>query len=92
MAQVNKPDVLLLDEPTGDLDTRTTVEVMDLLTELNASGVTLVMVTHNEGAPPLSHLFQRDSQQLADLECYAHRVLCIRDGSIIRQVCGTGCR
>jgi putative ABC transport system ATP-binding protein len=45
-AIVNRPVLLLADEPTGALDSKTTQEVMDIFTELNASGITIVMVTH----------------------------------------------
>lgn len=45
-AIVNQPVLLLADEPTGALDSRTTQEVMDIFSELNASGITIVMVTH----------------------------------------------
>jgi putative ABC transport system ATP-binding protein len=46
-AIVNEPPVLLADEPTGNLDTRTTREVMELLLGLNREGMTIVMVTHS---------------------------------------------
>jgi putative ABC transport system ATP-binding protein len=45
-ALVNKPAVLLADEPTGNLDTRTSVEVMGVFQKLNEAGITIVMVTH----------------------------------------------
>ncbi len=45
-AIVNQPRVILADEPTGALDSRTTQEVMDIFTELNETGITIVMVTH----------------------------------------------
>ena len=45
-ALVNQPRVLLADEPTGNLDSRTTVEVMGVFQQLNEQGITIVMVTH----------------------------------------------
>lgn len=45
-AIVNRPVLLLADEPTGALDTKTTEEVIHIFSELNASGMTIVMVTH----------------------------------------------
>ena len=76
-ALANAPQILLLDEPTGDLDTMSTIEVMNLLlsinnfgySEENQSRITMMMVTHNP-----------------DIECYADRILYVKDGKLIKQV------
>jgi len=48
-AMVNKPKILLADEPTGALDSKSSAQVMDLFAQLNAEGVTVVMITHDPG-------------------------------------------
>ena len=45
-ALVNKPSLLLADEPTGNLDSQTSIEIMGVFQKLNDSGITIVMVTH----------------------------------------------
>lgn len=46
-ALVNQPSIVLADEPTGNLDTRTSVDIMSVLQELNGQGITIVLVTHD---------------------------------------------
>ena len=62
-ALVNRPSVLLADEPTGALDTTTGEEIGQLLLELNRSGQTLVMVTHN---PDLAARYTQRAVHLLD--------------------------
>src|SRR5436309_15831404 len=45
-ALINEPEVLLADEPTGNLDSRTSVEIMAIFQQLNERGITVIMVTH----------------------------------------------
>lgn len=47
-ALINQPSVILADEPTGNLDSKTSLEIMELLGELHESGQTIVMVTHED--------------------------------------------
>ena len=64
---INQPSLVLADEPTGNLDTRTSNEIMQTLTALNREqGVTIIVVTHE-----------------ADIAAYADRMLTMRDGQII---------
>jgi putative ABC transport system ATP-binding protein len=62
-ALVNRPALLLADEPTGALDTRTGEEIGELLLDLNSSGQTLVLVTHN---PDLAARYARRVIELVD--------------------------
>jgi putative ABC transport system ATP-binding protein len=68
-ALVNRPSILLADEPTGALDTKTGEEVMALFEELNQQGMTLIVVTHdNEIAEQAQRIITlRDGQLISDL-------------------------
>ena len=66
-ALVTQPTLLLADEPTGNLDSKTSVEVMALFQALNEQGITVIIVTHEP-----------------DIAQYAHRVIDVRDGRILK--------
>ncbi len=73
-ALVNQPSIIWADEPTGDLDSETTGEIMDLIVELNrANQQSFILVTHSEEVGGL-----------------AHRVVRMRDGSIVVDGFGNG--
>jgi putative ABC transport system ATP-binding protein len=67
-ALVNDPAVILADEPTGNLDTRTSVEVLALLQALNRQGLTIVLVTHEPDIATYAsrHLVFRDGRLRSD--------------------------
>ena len=67
-ALMNEPPVLFADEPTGNLDTKSSVEIMQLFTELSNEGITIVMVTHEDdiAAYAKRHLVMRDGRLIKD--------------------------
>jgi putative ABC transport system ATP-binding protein len=54
-ALINDPDILLCDEPTGNLDSKTGAGIMELMSELNRKGTTIIMVTHDPNIASYSH-------------------------------------
>ncbi|MEO7978183.1 ABC transporter ATP-binding protein [Flavobacterium sp.] len=54
-ALVNKPSIILADEPTGNLDSKTSVEIMKLFGDIHASGNTVILVTHEEDIAAYAH-------------------------------------
>ena len=67
-AVVNNPNLILADEPTGNLDSSNGNEVMELLTDLNGQGTTIIMVTHSEHDAKYSHRIIRmlDGQKVME--------------------------
>lgn len=58
-ALINNPSIILADEPTGNLDTKTSVEIMGLLEEIHSKGNTIVLVTHEEDIAQHAHRIVR---------------------------------
>ena len=67
-ALVNAPSIILADEPTGNLDTQSSEEILDLLHQLHDQGATIVMVTHEPGIANHAErvIFLRDGQIVSD--------------------------
>ena len=67
-ALINEPEVLLADEPTGNLDSRTSMEIMEVFQELNDRGITIVMVTHEADIAAYSkrNILMRDGKVQKD--------------------------
>jgi putative ABC transport system ATP-binding protein len=66
-ALVNDPEILLADEPTGNLDSRTSVEIMEILQRLNRDKrITIILITHEH-----------------DIAEYGHRIITFRDGRVV---------
>ena len=66
-ALVNEPELLLADEPTGNLDSRTSIEIMEILQRLNRErGITIVLITHEH-----------------DIAEYGERMIAFRDGRVV---------
>ncbi len=65
---MNNPPVLFADEPTGNLDTKSSIEIMHLFTELSNEGITIVMVTHEDdiAAYAKRHIVMRDGRVMRD--------------------------
>jgi ABC-type lipoprotein export system ATPase subunit len=71
-ALVNRPSILMADEPTGNLDTRTSREIIQLFGRLNAeAGITVILVTHDQ-----------------DVARHARRIIALRDGEIVADTTG----
>lgn len=69
-AIVNNPQILLADEPTGNLDPKTTWEIMKLLVEINLRGTTVVVVTHNREV----------------VNAMKKRVITLKNGSVVKDI------
>ena len=67
-ALMNEPPVLFADEPTGNLDTKSSIEIMQLFTELSKEGITIIMVTHEDdiAAYATRHLLMKDGNLIKD--------------------------
>lgn len=85
-ALINNPSIILADEPTGNLDTKTSVEIMGLLEEIHSKGNTIILVTHEEDIAQHAHrivrmrdgLIERDYPN-EDIKSVSPRLMAIRE-------------
>ncbi len=74
-ALVNNPSIILADEPTGNLDTKTSYEIMDLFEALYAKGNTIIMVTHEEDIARYAHRIVRLRDGLVETDEVNHDIM-----------------
>ncbi|HNP18272.1 MAG TPA: ABC transporter ATP-binding protein [Fulvivirga sp.] len=67
-ALVNKPSIILADEPTGNLDSKTSYEIMDLFQQLHDAGNTIIMVTHEDDIAHYAHRIVRMRDGLVEFD------------------------
>ena len=69
-ALINNPSIILADEPTGNLDTHTSIEIMRLFDEIHRRGNTVIVVTHEEDIAAYAHriIRLRDGRVESDME------------------------
>ena len=68
-AIINNPFIVLADEPTGNLDTKSANEIMEVLEKINRQGTAILMASHNEGL----------------IKQYPHRIVNLKDGAMQKQ-------
>ncbi|MBK8473798.1 MAG: ABC transporter ATP-binding protein [Sphingobacteriales bacterium] len=69
-ALINNPSIILADEPTGNLDTKTSVEIMQILDRIHREGNTVIMVTHEEDIAHYAHRIVRMRDGIVESEGY----------------------
>ncbi|MGH7656510.1 MAG: ABC transporter ATP-binding protein [Gemmatimonadaceae bacterium] len=90
-ALVTRPAMVLADEPTGNLDSQTSIEVLALFQELNEQGITVVLVTHEHDIAEYTHrvVELRDGHIIRD-EPIANRRIAAHDVHVVDMVAGVG--
>jgi putative ABC transport system ATP-binding protein len=85
-AIVNHPSILFADEPTGNLDSKTTREIMELLKRLNEDGMTIIMVTHNPECAQFAKRILRMADGLLSYEDRLSGPWVLREGSNAQRI------
>ncbi|HRD79792.1 MAG TPA: ATP-binding cassette domain-containing protein, partial [Saprospiraceae bacterium] len=74
-ALVNKPSIILADEPTGNLDTKTSIEIMGILEEIHNQGNTIILVTHEADIAEHAHRIVRLRDGLVETDVLNQKIV-----------------
>lgn len=81
-ALVNKPAIILADEPTGNLDSKTSIEIMGLLEEIHKKGNTIILVTHEEDIAQHAHRIVRIKDGLVERDYQNENIITMSSHSV----------
>lgn len=80
-ALVNKPSIILADEPTGNLDSKTSIEIMGILEEIHNQGNTIILVTHEADIAEHAHRIVRLRDGLVESDVLNHKIVSALQGA-----------
>jgi len=78
-ALINNPSIILADEPTGNLDSKTSVEIMALIEDIHAKGNTIILVTHEEDIAKHAHRIVRMRDGLIESDTLNKKITSVKD-------------
>ena len=78
-ALINNPSIILADEPTGNLDSKTSVEIMALIEDIHAKGNTIILVTHEEDIAQHAHRIVRMRDGLIESDTLNKKITSVKD-------------
>ncbi|MEO7212737.1 ABC transporter ATP-binding protein [Mucilaginibacter sp.] len=81
-ALINNPSIILADEPTGNLDTKTSIEIMGLIEDIHAKGNTIILVTHEEDIAQHAHRIVRMRDGLVEKDYMNTNIQTVRQHSV----------
>lgn len=83
-ALVSRPSIILADEPTGNLDTKTSIEIMKLLQEIHEAGNTIILVTHEEDIALHAHRIIRLRDGIVESDVPNHEIVTLEQTRLVK--------
>ncbi|MFD0749346.1 ABC transporter ATP-binding protein [Mucilaginibacter calamicampi] len=83
-ALINDPSIILADEPTGNLDTKTSIEIMGLIEDIHAKGNTIILVTHEEDIAQHAHRIVRMRDGLIEKDYANPKIITVDRSKIVK--------